>query len=208
MANSSSNKKIAGASIAFIAWFALALQLYIMLRNAPAIGFSPVATLVNFFSYFTILSNIFVALTLSVKKESVFSGNNIRSAIAVYIFIVGLVYNLVLRNVWSPRSWQLLADNLLHVAVPVVYTIFWLLFVPKGILKWKDLIPWLIFPCFYLAYSMVRGALTGWYPYPFLNAELLGYSKVAVNSSFVFLAFILTSLAMIAVNRLGHRTSR
>ncbi|HUR66460.1 MAG TPA: Pr6Pr family membrane protein [Chitinophagaceae bacterium] len=203
MTKSSSHKRTTAIIIALLAWFAIVLQLYIMLGDAPAIGFSPFATIVNFLSYFTILSNLFVAITLSVKEGSVFSGNKIRSAIAVYIVIVGLVYNLVLRKVWSPHGWQLVADNLLHVAIPLLYVVFWYFFVPKGILKWKHLLPWLIFPLLYLVYSLARGALTGWYPYPFLNADQTGYSKVALNSSLVFAAFLIIGLAVIAINRAG-----
>jgi hypothetical protein len=201
-------KTIIRAAIALITWFALALQLYIMLRNNKGGEFHSATLVLNFFSYFTILSNLFAAITLSVRAGSPLSTVNIRSAIAVYIFIVGLVYNLVLRNVWAPSGWQLVADNLLHVAVPVLYVIYWFFFVPKKVLVWKDIFPWLIFPAIYLVYSLARGALTGWYPYPFLNADQSGYSKVAINSSLVLAAFIIVSLIAIAINRSGSSAAQ
>jgi len=206
-------KKICMVVIAITAWFALALQLYLMLKRAPSIGFSATDTVINFFSYFTILSNLLVAksLTVSLLLPSspfgiFFSKMSVQSAIAVYIFIVGLVYNLVLRNLWDPEGWQLVADNLLHVAVPVLYVLFWLIFTPKKILQWKNIFPLLIFPAVYLGYSLIRGSVTGWYPYPFVNADKLGYGQVAVNSLLVLLAIVTAGLGIIAFNRFTKRT--
>lgn len=207
-----SARRMTMAFIAMMAWFALALQLYILLRNGPASGIRPIASLINFLSYFTILCNLLVAISLSViwlspqsSAGKFFSRVKSQTAIAVYIFIVGLVYNLVLRNIWSPTGWQLLADNLLHVLVPVAYLLYWFTFTQRKILEWPDILPWLIFPAIYLVYSLLRGAVTGWYPYPFVHAGQLGYPKVALNSLLVLIAFTLAGLGMIFVNR---RTKR
>ncbi len=201
-------KKISMAIIACIAWFALVLQLYIMLVKAPSIGITAINTIINFFSFFTILSNLLIAVTLSFSLLSpasrvglFFSRPSVQSAIALYIFIVGLVYNLVLRNLWTPTGTQLIVDNLLHVAVPLLYVLFWFIFIPKGILHWKNGIPWLLFPFVYLFYSMIRGAFTNWYPYPFLNATELGYSKVLLNITVMIAAFLVVGLLLIAINR-------
>lgn len=200
--------------IAITAWFALALQLYLMLNRAPSIGLSTTNAVINFFSYFTILSNLLVAksLTSSLLLPSSLLGNffskvSVQSSIAVYIFIVGLVYNLVLRSLWNPEGWQLLADNLLHVAVPLLYVLFWLIFTPKKVLRWKNIFPWLIFPAVYLVYSLLRGAATGWYPYPFINADKLGYGKTAVNSLLVLVAIIVVGTGVIAYNRSTKKQS-
>src|SRR5689334_5253439 len=96
------SKKIWIVSIAILAWFALALQLWLMLTGPARGTFSTLATLSNFFSYFTILSNLLVAFSSTVtslfplsKPGIFFSKITVRSAIALYIFIVALVYNLV-----------------------------------------------------------------------------------------------------------------
>ncbi|MGQ0738405.1 MAG: Pr6Pr family membrane protein [Bacteroidota bacterium] len=203
------------ALIAPIAWFALVLQLYIMLENGTAAGIRPIASVVNFLSFFTILSNILVAACLTVMLLApsslpgrFYSKTTVQSAIALYIFIVGLVYNLVLRNIWSPTGWQLVADNLLHVAVPVLYVLYWFFFTPKNVLQWKNLLLWLVFPALYLVYSLVRGAVTGWYPYPFVHADNLGYGKVTVNSMLVLVAFVAAGSGMIALNRLTGKKNR
>ncbi len=210
--NAAPAKKIVMVLIAIITWAALVLQFSLTIKTTDVTGFSHIKTITNFFSYFTILSNLLVAACLttlllspSSGLGSFFSKVSVQSAIAVYIFIVGLVYNLVLRNIWSPKGWQLVADNLLHVAVPVLFVLYWVIFTTKNILQWKTILPWLIFPMIYLTYSMLRGPVADWYPYPFLHAGELGYGKVSINSLFVLMAFLLVGLGVIAFNRAGKK---
>lgn len=191
------NKRFLGMGLAFMAWFAIILQLFITIENYT-----------NFFSYFTILSNLLVAVSLTCSTlmphttlGKYFSSVRVQSAIALYIFIVGLVYNLVLRGIWEPKGWQLAADNLLHVIVPALYMLCWLAFTPKGHLNWKDGIVWAYFPLAYLIYSLIRGYLIGWYPYPFLNVTQLGYQKVFVNSGLMVVAFVVVGLLLIVFNK-------
>ena len=203
-------KKLTQVIIALVAWFAVILQLVIMMNNNAAARIGTLETISNFLSYFTILSNILVAVCLTtalIMPRSAmgrfFSNYKTQSALTLYIFIVGLVYNLVLRGIWEPEGWQLLADNLLHVVVPLIFLAYWLIFIPRKMLQWSDLFPWLIFPLLYLIYSLIRGAMTGWYPYPFLHAGNHGYGNVALNSFFVLIALLVTGLGIIALNRRG-----
>ena len=119
-------QKAATLLLAALTWFAVVLQLFIT-----------EGTFLNFISYFTILSNLLVALTLTyfslwpyTKLGIYFSSVKTQSAVALYIFIVGLVYNFVLRGIWQPTGWQLIADKLLPVAVPVFYVFYWFVFIP------------------------------------------------------------------------------
>lgn len=216
MENAGTNyKKMAMALLAMVTWFALLLQLKLSLESTATTGFSNTKTVINFFSYFTILSNCLVAVSLSASlvvpssaAGMFFSKPAVMSAIAVYIFIVGLVYNLVLRGIWEPTGWQQVADNLLHVAVPVFYILFWGIFTPAGQLQWRTILPWLLFPFLYLIYSLVRGPIANWYPYPFLDAAKFGYGQVAINSILVLVAFLATSLGAVAFNRRGATKTR
>ncbi|MBL7724254.1 MAG: Pr6Pr family membrane protein [Chitinophagaceae bacterium] len=201
-------KDISRIIIAITAWIALTQQFYLILQTTTETGFSTLKTVTNFFSYFTILTNLLVALCLTyplVVPSSIpgrfFSSIKVQSAIAVYIFIVGLVYNLILRGLISPRGMAWVADNLLHVAVPVLFTSYWLIFTPGRVLQWKNILSWLIFPSIFLIYSLIRGPVADWYPYPFLHAGKLGYEKVTMNALLVLGAFLITGLAMIAYNR-------
>ena len=203
------------AVVAIIAWTALILQFYLILQTTGTTGFSILKTVTNFFSYFTILSNLLVAVCLTTSLLSPTSGVGsfflkvcVQTAIAVYIFIVGLVYNTVLRGITNPTGLDWIVDNLLHVVVPVLYVLYWFIFTPKKILQWKNLAPWLIFPAVYLLYSLLRGPMADWYPYPFLHAGKFGYGQVAINSVLVLLAFLLVGLGAIAWNRQGKAAER
>ena len=48
-------------AIAIIAWFAVIAQFYLILQTTTQTGFSTSKTIINFFSYFTILNNLLVA---------------------------------------------------------------------------------------------------------------------------------------------------
>jgi len=131
------------AITAIIAWFALVLQLYLMMSLRPQTGLSAFEVLIKFVSFFTILSNLIVAVSFTIillwpqsAAAIFFARPSNKAAVAVYILVVGIVYNLILRALWTPQGWQKIADELLHVAVPVLYVLYWLIFVPKGFLKW------------------------------------------------------------------------
>lgn len=189
-------QKAATVFLAAVSWFAILFQLYLTKES-----------FFNFISYFTILSNVIIALSLtltllaaSTSLGKFFSSVKVQSAIALYIFIVGLVYNFVLRGIWQPTGWQLIVDNLLHVAVPILYVFYWFIFTPKGKLNWIDGVTWAYFPLAYLIYSLIRGHFTAWYPYPFLNVSEIGYPKVLLNSGLMVIAFIFIGLLLITFN--------
>ena len=77
-----------------------------------------------------------------------------------------------------PQGTQWIADTLLHYIVPVGYLAFWLACVRKVGLRWYDPLLWLI----YLSFVLTRGKFSGFYPYLFIDAGSLGYTKVAFNT--------------------------
>jgi hypothetical protein len=110
-----------------------------------------------------------------------------------------------LRDLWDPQDWQLLADRLLHDIIPILYLLYWIIFVPKGLLRWKDALWWLIYPLIYIIYTITRGALCGWYPYPFIDAGKLGYAHTLRNGLILSLAFIGIGLLLVGIDRLIKR---
>src|SRR5271170_5622365 len=110
---------------AIIGWLAIILQLYLIIVNRTT---SLPETIIRFFSFFTILVNILVALCftfLAFKSTSgwgsFFSKQQALTAIAVYIFIVGLVYNIILRSLWKPEGLQRFVDESLHTIIPIFF---------------------------------------------------------------------------------------
>jgi hypothetical protein len=187
-------------------WFAASLQFYLLILNRKA---SIPETIIRYFSFFTILTNILVAVTLTFilfKSKSrlgkFFEKPATLTAVTVYIVIVGAVYNLILRQLWAPTGLQKLVDELLHSAVPIYFVVFWLMFVLKEDLKWKDTFSWLIYPLIYLLIIIFRGSISGYYPYPFVNVSKLGYEKVLINSAVLFAVFWGLSLAFVGIGKL------
>ncbi|RYY53385.1 MAG: hypothetical protein EOO09_18185 [Chitinophagaceae bacterium] len=185
------------ALLALLTWFALVLQLVLLLQSEAA----PVPELlVRYFTFFTILSNILVAVGLSVfvlRGRAGRSGSQRSlSAAAVYIFIVGLTYNSILRFLWAPEGMARVADELLHLVVPVLYLIFWYLYVPQRQLGKAVIGRWLVFPFVYLIVVLVRGHYSGWYPYPFIDAAKIGMQQTLINSLGVTLAFVAAAIAV------------
>ena len=191
-----------GGIVAAAAWYALALQLSILLRTST----NWAGTLFNFFGYFTILTNTLVALVLTAPTVPLtgtarFATPNVRTAAAVYIAIVGIVYVIVLQELWNPQGAQALADLILHKLVPILYVGYWLVFEPHGRVRWRAALMWLIYPALYLAYSLVRGAMTGWYPYPFLDVGTIGYARVLVQSGVLLAVFLVMSTLVIGLDK-------
>lgn len=161
----------------------------------------------NFFSYFTNLSNLFAALVLLL---SVFSGKGssldvVRYVSTVNMAVVGIVFAVLLRNVdlGALLPW---VNFVLHYVMPLAIVLLWFMTPPTTRLTSKHLLLALIFPAAYLAYTIIRGASLGWYPYPFLNpANVGGYGMVAAYSLGITATFIVVSWALLVTgNRLGR----
>ena len=194
---------------AVIAWFAIILQFYTPISGNLAAGRTVMDSILQVLSYFTILTNLVVALAYSFillspnsKPGQFFSRASTLTSIAVYIGIVGFIYELLLRNRWDPQGLVKLADILLHTVNPILYIIFWFAFVPKQHLKWKLAIYWLLYPLIYLIFTLIRGEILDVYPYHFINVAALGYKQVIINCLWVLLAFLSFSGIFLSVNRL------
>lgn len=180
-----------------LGWFTLITQFYVNLNSelVPA-----AESVTRYFSYFTINSNLMVAICATIllvnpAATNLFTRQSVQTAIAVYIFIVALIYNLVLRFLWSPEGLQMVLDELEHVINPLLFLVYWVLFSNKDKLPSNAFWPWLIFPLVYLFLVLIRGGLSGFYPYPFLDITKLGVQSVISNCIAITLLFIGTSAA-------------
>jgi hypothetical protein len=187
---------------AALGWLAVMLQLYLIIENRTT---SLPETITRFFSFFTILTNILVAICFTTvaiasgKAEHFFSKPATLSATTVYILVVGLVYNTVLRFLWNPQGLQRIVDELLHSLIPLLFLLFWLVFVPKAGLHWKGIFAWLLYPLFYLGFVLLRGAASNFYPYPFIDVSQIGYEKAVVNSVALCGVFLALSALLVAL---------
>lgn len=161
----------------------------------------------NFLSFFTIESNIlgaimFLISALFALRGKVHSHNLdiLRGATTLYMVITGIVYVLLLsgleESLQTPIPW---VNFVLHYAFPVVAFLDWLVDRPVFKITLKQGLIWLIFPIAYAIYSLIRGAIVGWYPYPFLNPVIEGgYGKVAVVSALIAIGAYALTVALTA----------
>lgn len=196
------------ATAALAGWTGLAIQQYLIFYSRWEAGASLLGGLINFFSFFTVLTNTLVVVVLSyalVKRESAakrfFLAPTVSSAIATSIVVVSLAYNLLLRHLWSPTGFQFIADELLHDVMPVLFVIYWWRCMPKGTLRFKHIGGWVIYPLVYFGYVLLRGHLLGQYQYPFIDVDSLGYPQVFVNAGGILAGFVLIALAVVGLDR-------
>ena len=185
---------------AVIAWGVLALQLYLLISGKSA-G-AAIGAAIDDLSYFTIDATIFAALCFT------FAGVHapiLRSGVALYIVTTVIIYDIVQRHAWPPAGPQLVVDLALRFIVPLLYLVDWVLFVPKTRLRPRHALLWLGFPFLYGVLSLIRGAITGWSPYPYLDAAHSGYGTVLMHMLFLFFVFLLGGIVFVAIGRVFGR---
>jgi hypothetical protein len=169
-------------------------------------------SVLNFFSYFTNLSNLFAAVVLilgatcSLKRPAAFDSlTDLRAISVVNMAVVGIVFAILLRDVdlGSLLPWVNVA---LHYVMPCGVVLDWLVQPPKRKLGANHLLLCLVFPTCYLAYVLIRGRQIGWYPYPFLNpAHVGGYGVVALYALGITATFLIAGWSLLAA---GNKLSR
>jgi hypothetical protein len=190
-----------------LGWIALTLQYALVLTGS--VGADSFTRSINFFSYFTILTNILAALALTLPwlapqsaAGKFFARPTVRTAIAAYIIIVMTIVYFMLRHLTDLQGWNFVADLLLHYVMPVLFVIDWLFLVPKQTLKLKDTIFWLAFPIIYLAWTFIHGAFSGFYPYPFLNGAELGNARALLNEAGLLVIFLVLGFVLVTGGQL------
>ncbi|GGD23920.1 hypothetical protein GCM10011343_12650 [Flavobacterium orientale] len=184
-----------------LGWFAISTQYVLIIQNSAT---DTIETTIRFFSFFTILSNILVTLSFTFfyfNQKNFFTRYATQTALVVYISIVAIVYNLVLRFIWEPQGLQKVTDELLHVIVPILYVFYWIKFTDVIQLYYKYIFKILFFPAAYLVLILIRGHFSNYYPYPFIDVFKIGYNQVVVNSCIVLLAFVVVSLIAVRFSR-------
>jgi len=166
----------------------------------------------NFFSYFTNLSNLFAAAVLlltgwraAAARLRPTTVDALRAASTVNMAVVGIVFVLLLRDV-DLGSLQPWVNSLLHHVMPCVVMLDWLWQPPTRRPPLRTLLGMLVFPMLYLLYVVVRGEMVGWYPYPFMNPSLAGGAGgVALHAAGIALLFAVLGGVVLAS---GHRRRR
>ncbi len=185
---------------ALSAWAGTLLQYWITSKTWAALVLPTGEGIIRFFSYFTIQTNLIVAICLSsvlVKPGGFFDKSSLQSAVGVYIVVVGLVYHVLLSRLWKPEGLQWVADTLLHSVVPILYILFWLIFTPASNMNVRNIFRWMIYPIFYFGWVLIQAIYTRFYPYPFIDVESIGYRNSLIHALGLLIVFFLLGLLSI-----------
>lgn len=186
---------------------ALALVIQIPITAATEGGFftTPATRVGNLFTFFTILSNVLVGVTdavLAVRPRARSLLLRVARFDAVLaITVTGVVYHVLLAATDHQRGAEAFANQLFHTVTPLLTVAGWLLFGPRGLVDRRTIALSLLYPVAWLVFTLVRGAIIGWYPYPFLQVGELGYGRVALNCAGITLLFLGLAACYAGVDR-------
>jgi hypothetical protein len=177
------------------------IQLAVVIAGTSTVSDDPPAVLGvrlwHFISYFTIQTNLLVIGTvLPLISDPRYDGRTwrpLRLAALVMITVTGLVHWFLLRPLSTLTGWEAVGDVLVHVAVPLLTVVGWLVFGPRPRIEGRTVAWSLAWPIGWLVYTLVVGALTGWFPYPFLDVAARGVGPVALTGGAI--ALLLTGLS-------------
>ena len=200
------------AALASMIAFAIIVQLALLVTGGadansgvlePALGLG--SKLVRFFSYFTIQSNLLVmvdSFLLAINPNLDSSWRRaLRLDALIGIVVTGLVFSLVLANIVHLTGLAYVLTVCFHYIVPCVAPLGWLLFGPRPRIKWSTLAWAFLWPILWILFTFAHGAITGWYPYPFLNADKLGHTAALRNTIFVLVVAAILGLIFKALDR-------
>jgi len=181
----------------------VALVLVAIVAQAVVLADQGVFDWTRFFAFFTIQSNLigvaaFVWLLAARDRPRTRALELLRGAAAVYLTVTFFVVIFLLSgvDVQLQLGW---VDVVLHKLFPVIVVLDWIVDPPTTRLTPRDALLWLAYPLVWTGFTVVRGALKGWYPYPFLDPAKGGYGQVAVTIVAVTIGFALIAAVVIAV---------
>lgn len=208
---------------------AIIRQFSLAVGNSLAAGTHLPTIIANFFSYFTILSNIIAVVALvagaiwmlragrSDTPEPAWLATLLMCA-STYMIVTGIVYNLLLRDISIAGISDVWTNETLHVVIPL-FLLADVLFAPRRrALPWTALFSAAAFPIVWVVYTLIRanfitGPATGapwWYPYPFLDPHQEGASYLTVFGYILGIAIGILAIAALVIwigRRRGIRIS-
>ena len=190
----------------------VALVLVAILVQAITLANASVFDATRFFAFFTIQSNLIgvAAFIWLVARRGAYRSRALellRGAAVVYLTVTFFVVIFLLSgvDVQLQLGW---VDFVLHKLFPVIVVLDWLVDPPTMRLTYRDALLWVVYPLVWTALTVVRGAIDGWYPYPFLNPANGGYGVVAATVVAIIAAFFVFSAITIAIGNARGRATQ
>ncbi len=181
-------------------------QGFLTVGRRLADGDSLLTALLDFVSFLSILTNTaLVAIYLwSLSGARVLRWNNhpsYQAFMGSMIVMVGVSYHVLLAPSGGLDGTMSFADIGLHYVTPVMYLVWWWLRSHEDQPRYGPIHRLMILPLAYAIWLLARGALTGRYPYPFIDVGVLGYSGVLPLMIGLLLSQWALTLLMVAIRR-------
>jgi len=162
----------------------------------------------RFFAFFTILSNLFGAivwlwLAARWRRPRTRADDLLRGGATLYLVVTFVVVVVLLQGAELSLS-DRIVDFVVHKLFPVLMVIDWIVDPPETDLRMTDIVLWLIFPLAWLVFTLIRGAVDSWYPYPFLDPNNGGYRSVAYHVIAILAGFVVIAGIIVAIGDVGR----
>lgn len=189
---------------------AIVLQIPSTASDEASFFSTPGARIVNLFFYFTIVMNLLVAFVtarLARSDEAPSAGfAAVWTAALAGIIVTAIAYRVLLAGDADNQGIDVVTDTLFHVVVPLLAVGGWLAFGPRGLLSTRTILWSSLIPLTWIVVTLIRGEMTGYYPYPFMDVALYGYpSAFAYLSGVAVFYFVVATGVTWADRRLGAR---
>lgn len=165
----------------------------------------------NVFTFFTIDSNLLLGVTcglLAIRLErSSALFRVLRLAGVVGMTITGVVFHVALASILELDGWAQAANQLQHTVAPLLAVAGWLLYGPRGQTSRRYALYALAYPIAWMAFTLIRGAAIHWYPYPFIDVDVIGYGRAGVNAVWVAALFLAVTAAAVGLDGFLVRTA-
>ena len=202
MTTPSQTPPLARATAALIALVALAALIvqWVLNTTAPD-GEGWLLEFWQLMRFFTILTNALVVIVWGRVALGAKVSGGVLAGTTLSIVMVGIVYQVLLAPDIPLQGARFWTDLVFHTLTPAAGLLWWLGFAPKE-LQLRQLPYWLIWPTGYCAYALIRGGLTGDYPYFFFDIGRFGVGFVAGYIAALVLAFAAMGVLLLGVARL------
>lgn len=166
----------------------------------------------EYFAYFSIDTAIIAGLVLVItglgillKQEDTKWVEISRLSLTVALIVVGVVYHLLLADAApdirdAGYQWPVLPNQIIHTYAPILIVFDYLLSVKAFQIKLRAALWVAVFPLVWLAFSVIRGSLDGWWPYWFIDPNgdggltgMLSYVG-AITVFFLILGFLVLGI--------------
>ena len=180
----------------------------------------------EYFSYFSIQGTLIAGAMLAYTGWLAWMGTAEKHQVTIarvsattYAVVIAVVYNALLRgSAPDPRdagyAWPVIPNEIMHVWAAVFMLLDWLIVAGASRVRLRAALWVAVYPLAWLAFSVTRGILDGWWAYWFLNPNepggvpgMLQY-VAGITVLMIGLGFVLIALRKLVARVTGFERAR